>query len=31
MYIEPKEWWESVVKWEHPNAKDVLLPFVRFL
>jgi len=31
MYIEPKEWWESVVEWEHPNAKDVLLPFVRFL
>ncbi|XP_073262818.1 disease resistance protein At4g27190-like [Populus alba] len=26
-----KKWWESVVEWEHPNAKDVLLPFVRFL
>ena len=25
----PKEWWESVVVWEHPNAKDVLRPFVR--
>ena len=25
----PKEWWESVVKWEHPNGKDVLCPFVR--
>ncbi|XP_073262937.1 putative disease resistance protein At4g10780 [Populus alba] len=30
--IQPssKEWWESVVEWEHPNAKDVLRPFVRF-
>ncbi|XP_034925314.1 probable disease resistance protein At4g27220 [Populus alba] len=28
--IHPKEWWETVVEWEHPNAKDVLLPFVRF-
>jgi disease resistance protein RPS2 len=26
----PEEWWDSVVEWEHPNAKDVLLPFVRF-
>jgi disease resistance protein RPS2 len=26
----PEEWWETVVEWEHPNAKDVLLPFVRF-
>ncbi|KAJ6854419.1 disease resistance protein [Populus alba x Populus x berolinensis] len=25
-----EEWWESVVEWEHPNAKDVLRPFVRF-
>jgi disease resistance protein RPS2 len=25
----PKEWWETVVEWEHPNAKDVLRPFVR--
>jgi len=25
----PKEWWESVVEWEHPNAKDVLRPFVK--
>nr|XP_034903962.1 probable disease resistance protein At4g27220 [Populus alba] len=24
----PKKWWESVVEWEHPNAKDVLRPFV---
>nr|XP_034897062.1 probable disease resistance protein At4g27220 [Populus alba] len=23
----PKEWWERVVEWEHPNAKDVLSPF----
>ncbi|KAL9381614.1 hypothetical protein Peur_024649 [Populus x canadensis] len=29
--ICPKEWWESVVEWELPNAKDVLRPFVRFL
>jgi len=29
--IESKEWWESVVEWEHPNTKDVLRPFVRFL
>ncbi|XP_073262842.1 putative disease resistance protein At4g10780 [Populus alba] len=30
-YIEvyPEEWWESVVEWEHPNAKDVLRPFVK--
>ncbi|KAG5223837.1 disease resistance protein [Salix suchowensis] len=26
--IYPKEWWESTVEWEHPNAKDVLRPFV---
>jgi len=25
----PKEWWETVVEWEHPNAKDVLRPFVK--
>nr|XP_034916957.1 probable disease resistance protein At4g27220 [Populus alba] len=24
----PKEWWETVVEWEHPNAKDVLYPYV---
>ncbi|XP_061944553.1 probable disease resistance protein At4g27220 [Populus nigra] len=29
--IYPKEWWESVVEWEHRNAKDVLHPFVKFL
>ena len=28
--IYPDEWWETVVEWEHPNAKDVLLPFVCF-
>jgi disease resistance protein RPS2 len=28
--VYPKEWWESVVEWEHPNAKDVLRPFVLF-
>ncbi|KAJ6951242.1 hypothetical protein NC653_040588 [Populus alba x Populus x berolinensis] len=26
----PEEWWESIVEWEHPNAKDVLRPIVRF-
>ncbi|KAI5554467.1 hypothetical protein BDE02_19G015200 [Populus trichocarpa] len=30
MYIKPKEWWESVVEWEDPNAKDVLRPFIEF-
>ncbi|XP_073262927.1 probable disease resistance protein At4g27220 [Populus alba] len=25
-----EEWWESVVEWEHSNAKDILRPFVRF-
>jgi len=30
MYIYPEEWWESEVEWEHPNAKDVLRPFVEF-
>ncbi|XP_010999683.1 PREDICTED: probable disease resistance protein At4g27220 [Populus euphratica] len=30
IYIEPEEWWESVVEWEHPNTKDVLRPFVMF-
>jgi disease resistance protein RPS2 len=29
IYATPKEWWESVVEWEHPNAKDVLRPFVQ--
>jgi disease resistance protein RPS2 len=24
----PEEWWETVVEWEHPNAKDVLRPSV---
>ncbi|KAG5224289.1 disease resistance protein [Salix suchowensis] len=31
IYLYPREWWESVVEWEHPNAKDVLRPFVRGL
>jgi len=26
----PEEWWETVVEWEQPNAKDVLRPFVKF-
>jgi disease resistance protein RPS2 len=26
----PEEWWETVVEWEHPNAKDVLRPSVTF-
>eukprot|EP00258_Populus_trichocarpa_P031914 XP_024447933.1 probable disease resistance protein At4g27220 [Populus trichocarpa] len=26
----PKEWWETVVEWEHPNAKDVLCRFVKY-
>jgi len=30
MYIYPEEWWESVVEWEHPNAKGVLRPFISF-
>jgi disease resistance protein RPS2 len=28
MEIHPKEWWESVVEWENPNAKEVLRPFI---
>ncbi|KAI9215720.1 hypothetical protein POPTR_T045000v4 [Populus trichocarpa] len=28
--VYPEEWWESVVEWEHPNAKDVLRPIVQF-
>ncbi|KAJ6857912.1 disease resistance protein [Populus alba x Populus x berolinensis] len=27
IYPSSKKWWESVVEWEHPNAKDVLRPF----
>ncbi|KAK6230576.1 hypothetical protein QUC31_002094 [Theobroma cacao] len=27
--IRPKEWWESV-EWDHPNAKKVLLPLLKF-
>ena len=25
----PTKWWETVVQWEHPNAKDVLRSFVK--
>jgi len=28
IHIDSEEWWESVVEWEHPKAKDVLRPFV---
>jgi disease resistance protein RPS2 len=28
--VYPEEWWETVVEWEQPNAKDVLRPFVKF-
>ncbi|XP_034918647.1 probable disease resistance protein At4g27220 [Populus alba] len=31
IYIAPREWWESVVEWDHPNAKNIIYPFVRFL
>ncbi|GLU24217.1 hypothetical protein SLE2022_401690 [Rubroshorea leprosula] len=27
--VHPKEWWESL-EWDHPNAKDILLPFCEF-
>jgi disease resistance protein RPS2 len=27
--IHPKQWWDSM-EWKHPNAKDVLLPLVKF-
>ncbi|EOY13024.1 Nbs-lrr resistance protein [Theobroma cacao] len=27
--IDPKEWWESV-EWDHPDAKNVLLPLLKF-
>jgi disease resistance protein RPS2 len=30
IFIESRKWWESEVECEHPNAKDVLRPFVRF-
>ncbi|GLU15367.1 hypothetical protein SLE2022_318650 [Rubroshorea leprosula] len=25
-----KEWWESVVELDHPNAKNILQPFLEF-
>ncbi|KAJ6854658.1 disease resistance protein [Populus alba x Populus x berolinensis] len=31
IFVYPEEWWETVVEWEHPNAKDVLRPFVTFV
>jgi disease resistance protein RPS2 len=31
IFIYPREWWEYVVEWDHPNAKNVLHPFVKFL
>ncbi|XP_034891447.2 probable disease resistance protein At4g27220 [Populus alba] len=31
IYINSKEWWESLVEWEQPNAKDVLRPFLRMV
>nr|KJB12912.1 hypothetical protein B456_002G044700 [Gossypium raimondii] len=30
IYIYPKEWWESV-EWDHPNAKQDLLPYLVML
>ncbi|GLT95992.1 hypothetical protein SLE2022_136430 [Rubroshorea leprosula] len=27
--VYPKEWWESL-EWDHPNAKDILLPYCEF-
>ncbi|GLU15398.1 hypothetical protein SLE2022_318930 [Rubroshorea leprosula] len=27
---ESKEWWESVVELDHPNAKNILQPFLKF-
>ncbi|GKV46491.1 hypothetical protein SLEP1_g53473 [Rubroshorea leprosula] len=27
--VFPKEWWESL-EWDHPNAKDILLPLCKF-
>ncbi|KAG5224012.1 disease resistance protein [Salix suchowensis] len=28
--VLPEEWWETVVEWEPPNAKEVLRPIVHF-
>ncbi|XVF78526.1 hypothetical protein PTKIN_Ptkin14bG0140900 [Pterospermum kingtungense] len=27
--VYPKEWWEAV-EWDHPHAKNILLPFLKF-
>ncbi|GKV44709.1 hypothetical protein SLEP1_g51868 [Rubroshorea leprosula] len=26
-----KKWWQSVVEWDHPNAKNILQPFMKYL
>ncbi|GLU15388.1 hypothetical protein SLE2022_318830 [Rubroshorea leprosula] len=31
IFIESKEWWESVVEWDHPNAKNILQPFLKII
>ncbi|GKV44739.1 hypothetical protein SLEP1_g51898 [Rubroshorea leprosula] len=31
IFKESKEWWESVVEWDHPNAKNILQPFLKFI
>ncbi|GKU91021.1 hypothetical protein SLEP1_g4951 [Rubroshorea leprosula] len=30
IFRDSKEWWESVVEWDHPNAKNILQPFVSY-
>uniref|UniRef100_A0A2K1R9Z2 Disease resistance protein At4g27190-like leucine-rich repeats domain-containing protein n=1 Tax=Populus trichocarpa TaxID=3694 RepID=A0A2K1R9Z2_POPTR len=30
IYIEPEEWWETELKWEQSNAKNVLRHLVKF-
>ncbi|GLT62866.1 hypothetical protein SLA2020_354690 [Shorea laevis] len=29
IYVEPKEWWESL-EWENPDEKNALLPLIKF-
>ncbi|GLT50810.1 hypothetical protein SLA2020_242720 [Shorea laevis] len=31
IYEKSKEWWESVVELDHPNAKNILQPFLKFI
>ncbi|GLU15329.1 hypothetical protein SLE2022_318280 [Rubroshorea leprosula] len=31
IYKGSKEWWESVVGWDHPSVKSMLQPFLNFL